>query len=114
MLTCCKDEISTLIKKSDFFTIQCDETTDITNWYQMVLICRYVYDERVCENFWCFKRVTDKTAEVLQKSIEEEINFLNKETPEKWIAQTYDGANVTSGQKNGVQHQMKEKYPYAH
>nr|CAH7759836.1 unnamed protein product [Callosobruchus chinensis] len=110
MLSCCKYEMSSRIKNSDFLAIQCDETSDISNWCQLVLICRYVYDGTVCEHFWCFKKVTDKTAEGLRRSIEEELDFLITETPEKLIAQSYDGANGMSG----VHQQLREKYPYAH
>ena len=61
MLAVCKEEIYNQIKNSDFLAIQCDETTDVTNWCQMVLIFRYVFDGTVRESFWCFRRVKDKS-----------------------------------------------------
>lgn len=114
MLDVCKEEICSQIKKSEFLSVQCDETTDVTNWCQLVLIFRYVYDGNVHENFWGFKRVKDKSAMGLQKCIEEEIDPLILETPQKLIAQTYDGANVMSGAVGGVQAYVKIKYPCAH
>ena len=61
-----------------------------------------------------FRRVKDKSAEGIQKCIEDEIYPIIMETPQKLIAQTYIGANVMSGAPGGVKSFIKKKYPYAH
>nr|CAH7717694.1 unnamed protein product [Callosobruchus chinensis] len=102
------------IEKADYLSIQCDETTDVSNYCQMVLILRYFNERSICEHFWGFIRIKDKTATGLKTCIENEIDPLVLKTPQKLIAQTYDGANVMSGVNNGVQAQIKIKYPNAH
>ena len=42
MLAICREEIKEQINKSDFLAIQCDETTDISNQCQMVIVLRYL------------------------------------------------------------------------
>nr|CAH7755638.1 unnamed protein product [Callosobruchus chinensis] len=98
MLQVCREEICKQIEKADYLSIQCDETTDVSNYCQMVLILR----------------IKDKTATGLKTCIENEIDPLVLKTSQKLIAQTYDGANVMSGVNNGVQAQIKIKYPNAH
>ncbi|XP_050506305.1 zinc finger MYM-type protein 1-like [Diabrotica virgifera virgifera] len=114
MLLVCREEIFHQIEKADFLSIQCDETTDVSNNCQMVLILRYFYEDSIYENFWGLLRVMDKTAAGLKTCIENEIDPLILKTPQKLIAQTYDGANVMSGSTSGVQIQIKQKYPSAH
>nr|CAH7742391.1 unnamed protein product [Callosobruchus chinensis] len=114
MLQVCREEICKQIEKADYLSIQCDETTDVSNYCQMVLILRYFNEGSICEHFWGFIRIKDKTATGLKTCIENEIDPLVLKTPQKLIAQTYDGANVMSGVNNGVQAQIKIKYPNAH
>nr|CAH7738482.1 unnamed protein product [Callosobruchus chinensis] len=116
MLQVCREEICKQIEKADYLSVQCDETTDVSNYCQMVLILilRYFNEGSICEHFWGFIRIKDKTATGLKTCIENEIDPLVLKTPQKLIAQTYDGANVMSGVNNGVQAQIKIKYPNAH
>lgn len=102
MLTVCQSEILKEVEQADFLSIQCDETTDVSNHCQMVIILRYVNGHAICERFWRFLRITDKTANGLVGSIQQEIEPMIK-NPNKLIAQAYDGANVMSGSVGGVQ-----------
>ncbi|GLV36317.1 uncharacterized protein CBL_08811 [Carabus blaptoides fortunei] len=111
MLEVCRQEIAEQINKVDFLAIQCDETTDISNHCQMVMIFRYVYDCNIFERFWCFSRITDNG---LTEYIEKELESIIKNKPHKLIAQTYDGANVMGGKLGSVQRKIKEKYKNAH
>jgi len=113
MFRVCQDEILAEVKATEFLSIQCDETTDVSNQCQMVLILRYVKENIACERFWCFVRVYDKTALGLARYIKNEIDPMI-EDPQKLIAQTYDGANVMSGSVGGVQTIIREKYPNAY
>ena len=100
------------ISSCDFLSIQSDETTDVTCISQLAVVFRYVKDGRPVERFHSFIRSIDRTAsgiyEVL-KSI-----LLPYDVQTKLIAQTYDGAAVMSGSRNGVQALLKRDFPYAH
>lgn len=114
MLEVCRQEIKEQISKEDFLAIQCDETTDISNHCQMVMIVRYLNQGIICERFWCFLRILDKTADGLTKCIESELEKLLPNKPHKLIAQAYDGANVMSGNTGGVQAKIRQKYKNSH
>ena len=114
MLEVCRHEIKEQIKVSDFLAIQCDETTDISNQCQMVLIVRYIYKESIYERFWTFVKIADRSAKGLAECIENELDKLVGNLHLKLIAQTYDGAYVMSGATGGVQTILREKYKCAH
>lgn len=96
MLVVCREEITNQIKSADFLSVECDETSDVTNWYQMVFIFRYVLEDTLYETFWCFKKLHDKTLLSIQRCIEEEVDPLVLETPQKLIAQSYNLASLTT------------------
>lgn len=52
MLAVCQDEIKEQIEQNDFLAIQCDETTDVSNHCQMVIIVRYFFNDVLNERFW--------------------------------------------------------------
>lgn len=54
MLNICRKEIELQIRASKFVSIQSDETTDILNHCQMVLVFHYVFEGSVYERFWAF------------------------------------------------------------
>lgn len=114
MLEVCRNEIRQQITKADFLAIQCDETSDISNHCQMVIVFRYLHEGSIVERFWCFLKILDKTATGLTNCIKTELDPLLKNTPDKLIAQAYDGANVMSGKTGGVQSKIKESYKNAH
>jgi hypothetical protein len=80
----------------------------------MVVVFRYIFQCNVVERFWSFVRVTEKTADGISQSIKNVIDPLLHRTPNKLIAQTYDGANVMSGAIGGVQAKIKDTYKHAH
>lgn len=71
MLAVCKEEFYKQIKNSGFLAIKCDRISDVTNWCQMVLTFSYDFNGTVCKSFWCYRRLKDKSAEEIQKCIEE-------------------------------------------
>nr|CAH7724469.1 unnamed protein product [Callosobruchus chinensis] len=89
MLQVCREEICKQIEKADYLSIQCDETTDVSNYCQMVLILRYFNEGSICEHFWGFIRIKDKTATGLKICIENEIDPLVLKNSSK-----IDSANV--------------------
>ena len=69
MLCVCREEIEKEIQASEFVTIKCEKTTDVTNHCQRVLVFRY-------ERFWGFLSPEGKCAETLPKCIMNNINPL--------------------------------------
>lgn len=100
------------IKSANFVSVQADETTDVSCRSQMSLIFRYVVDQNIVERFIGFFDVSkDKTGSGLAEIINAEI--INWEVANKIVGQTYDGASVMAGGKNGVQNIIKQIYPSA-
>lgn len=91
-----------------YTSIQADETTDVSCRSQMSIIFRYVI--KIVERFIGFFDVSsDKTGSGLADVI---LSVIKKwDLGNKIIAQTYDGASVMSGTKNGVQSLFKNIYP---
>lgn len=114
MLYVCRQEIKNQIDSSDFLAIECDETTDISNQYQMVMILRYYYNGNIYERFWSFLKGAATTDICLTQCIEDELEKLIPTSPLKLIAQTYDSAIVMASGVGSVQGKIKEKYKNAH
>lgn len=114
MLEVCHEQIIEEIKNSPFIAIMADETTDVAAKSQMVVIFRYVRDGEPIERFWSYVIPEKCDAETLSKTILSIIDPLIQNSPNKLIAQSYDGAAVMSGQHAGVQALIKKKYPFAH
>lgn len=101
------------MNNSNFFSIQVDDTTDITQTSQCSVIIRLVDSQgKLVEIFLGFHDVSaGKTADnlfTMLHSILERFDYENK-----LIGQCYDGASVMSGQLNGLQKKFKEKAPQA-
>ncbi|XP_008179777.1 zinc finger MYM-type protein 1-like [Acyrthosiphon pisum] len=98
------------IQTANYISIQADETTDVSCRSQMSIIFRYVIEEEIVERFIGFFDVSsDKTGSGLADVI---LSVIKKwDLGNKIIAQTYDGASVMSGTKNGVQSLIKNIYP---
>ncbi|KAE9522185.1 hypothetical protein AGLY_017445 [Aphis glycines] len=102
ILSVCRNKIVNEIQQSEFIYIIVDETTDISNIFQLVLILRYEVQGRPVERFWSFANPNGHNAEALSQTIFGLIDPLLEKSPNKLIAQSYDGAAVMSGQKSGV------------
>ena len=92
----------------------CDETTDVFDKIQMVIILRYELKGKAVERFWGFFNPVNQTAEALSCILCKELELLIKDHPHKLIAQSYDGAAALSGVNKGVQARVKELYGNAH
>jgi len=113
MFKVCREELQSEIKSSEF-AIMTDETTDISEKSQVVITFRYVKKDKPVERFWVFFNPVDLTSETLTCLLENELQPLIGQEPEKLIAQTYDGAAVLSGVHSGVQARLKETYNNAY
>ncbi|XP_025425451.1 zinc finger MYM-type protein 1-like [Sipha flava] len=98
------------LKITNFISIQADETTDVSCQSQMSLIFRYILDNKIEERFIGFFDVSkNKTAAGLSEVILNELSKWN--IGKKVVYQTYDGASVMAGEKNGVQSIIQNIYP---
>ncbi|CAH1110586.1 unnamed protein product [Psylliodes chrysocephalus] len=104
------DEIKSEIAGASFVAVILDESTDVSNQSQLSVVFRYVCpDGDVCERFLKFVNVSDeRSAGPLSEIL---FSVLNEfKCGNKLIAQTYDGAAVMSGQHNGLQKLVRDKY----
>ena len=54
MFDVCQDKIKMEIKEADFLAVISDDTTDIKQMSQNVVVFRYLVSNRVVERFWSF------------------------------------------------------------
>jgi len=112
--TVCQNQIKTEINKADYISIIADETTDISNHFQMSIVFRYVLtDGSPIERFWGFFNPTGHDAKSLSECIKSTLEVVLTDK-RKLISQSYDGANVMSGYISGVQTLIKSDYPNAY
>jgi len=117
IILCISDYLSNCvvneIKKCKCYSVQVDDTTDITQRTQCSIILRYVTDEsKLVERFLGFFNVSeDRTAEGLFNLMNSVLHKFDFKT--KLIGQCYDGASVMAGHLNGVQAKIKEVAPMA-
>lgn len=108
-----KETIDNEIKEAEFFSLQVDDTTDISQKSQCSVIVRFVSKKgNVEERFLGFFDLSsDRTAEAVFEAVQAVLEkFVYCE---KLIAQCYDGASVMAGHLNGLQTRVKEKAPQA-
>ena len=92
-----------------------DETTDVSDKSQVVLVFRYIKNGKAVERFWKFFNPADLTAATLSAIVINELEvLLIGSFSEKLVAQTYDGAAVLRGVNSGVQTRVTEVYGNAH
>ncbi|XP_078539195.1 zinc finger MYM-type protein 1-like [Lissotriton helveticus] len=117
MLEIVRSYIVQQLKTTDFVAIQADDTTDVANKTQAVLIFRYIENDiKVVERFYGFIHLKDSIAETVATAMLTELDVIFPEHSEKQklIAQSYDGASVTRGIFGGVQKKIQAVYPNAH
>jgi hypothetical protein len=101
----CKKKLHKVIT---IIAIAADEIRDNANITQMVFIVRYVKKQpnrvQIFEHFVGFLQLPGHSAEEINGIILGKLEKLDiHKTPDKPVAQSYDGAAVMSGQNNGVQ-----------
>ncbi|XP_064111309.1 uncharacterized protein LOC135218790 [Macrobrachium nipponense] len=109
-----RDQIRINTKEAPFVAVMADDTTDVSEHTQMVIVLRYLVGEEVVERFWEFFTPENQTADGLSKCILDQLNTVLEGNAEKLIAQTFDGASVMKGKKGGVQAKIKSVYNNAH
>lgn len=110
-----KQEIHRRIHTSKCASILCDETSDITHQSKCSLVLRFVYEGEVFEHLIDLIDVSeDRSAQGLSDKIMESLNDYDIDSSFEIIGQSYDGANVMSGEHNSVSQRMKTIWKYAH
>lgn len=98
------------IKSSRYLAILADETTDISERIQLVIIIRLEMNGVPVERFWGYFNPKGSDAASIADVILNELAIMIPNNKEKLIAQSYDGAAVMSRQFTGVQKRVKEHY----
>ena len=114
ILHVCKQNIAKEIENASFLAVMLDETTDIFDKSQVVIVFRYEVEGKLVERFWGFFNPVNQMAATLSCLLLDELKPLIGNFSNKLIAQTYDGAAALSGINNGVQARIKKVYSNAH
>lgn len=113
MLFVCQENIMEEIKTAHYISLIADETSDISSVFQLVIVFRYVLTNgQPVERFWKFDNPEGHDAESIAKCICTSLDYV-VQNPEKLVSQSYDGANVMSGQHAGVQSIVQQTYKHA-
>lgn len=117
VITCISEYLITHIKQEInqcmFYSVQIDDTTDITQKTQCSIILRYINENsELVERFLGFHNVSeDHTAEGLFNLISSILYEFDIE--QKLVGQCYDGASVMAGNLTGLQARVKNIAPNA-
>ena len=102
-------DISQDIRNSVYYSTMADETTDVSNREQLVLVLRHVHDDLVAhEDFIGLYKVDSINSNTLTKTIEDCLLRMNLSL-NNCRGQCDDGASNMSGAKNSVAMQISDK-----
>lgn len=106
--------ISANLQQSPYLTIILDETTDISNHEQAVIVLRRVTDDlQVFEEFLGLYHVPSIDSDTLTKVAKDVLCHFNLPIS-KLHGQCYDGASAMRGVRSGVAKQIYDEEPRAH
>ena len=109
-----EDQINKEVSECQFFSIQCDETMDVSTKEQLSIIIRLDRGYEIVERFLKFSNVSrDRTALGMGEVVKATLRKFGASVKSKLIMQTYDGAAVMSGQLSGLQTRIRQDYPFA-
>ncbi|CAH1103486.1 unnamed protein product [Psylliodes chrysocephalus] len=105
MLDVYHEEVRKEIENSPFVAVIADETTDVACEFPLVIVFRYLCKGRPVERFWRFYMLDGHDAKSIAECILNVLHTLLKHSPNKLIAQSYDGASSAVFQSlNGLKH----------
>lgn len=109
-----RSSISEDVKRSKFFSIMCDETTDVSTKEQMTFCVRYIDTQSFVtkEEFVGFTEMTETTGVAIKEAIDKELDALGL-TKEHLCGQGYDGGSNMAGKFKGVQALISNEQPMA-
>jgi len=94
--------------KGKFFSVLCDEVSDVSRHEYLTLVIRYVTDGKIEESLLGLIRVESITGSFLCSVVEKRLSDYNLPL-QNIVGQCYDGASNMSGQYQGLQALIKEK-----
>ena len=102
MSTDIQDTVISSVKQSKMFTMQVDESTDISGKAQLIAFIRFVSDGKISDQFFCCKELKERTTgqdifDILCKYLEE-----NELTWKECVGLCSDGAPSMIGSIKGV------------
>lgn len=102
-----KEKLVDRIKNSMFFAIQLDESTDVTNYAQLMVYVRYIFQTKIEEEYLFCETLTERTTadEIFKK-----INDFFVENGLDWkqcVGFCSDGARAMTGKYGGVTAKVK-------
>lgn len=102
-------ELASKMRRSEYFAILADETTDKSNREQLVVCLRWIDENlKVNEDFVGLYSIDDTKADTIAHAIKDVLVRLNISML-KCRGQTYDGASSMAGRKTGVQARIKQE-----
>ena len=96
----CREKIKQEIAESNYLAALCDDTTDVSEKTQMVIVFRYKIKGKLFERFWSFFNPQNQTAKELFDILLRELRPIIGNNSTILIAQCYDGAANLSGASN--------------
>ncbi len=107
-------KIAASIQQSEFFSIMCDECTDLSNNEQLVICIRWVSSDQLepHEDILGLYKVDDICTNTIVHVIKDTLVRLNLSMT-KCRGQCYDGASNMSGVRSGVAKQLRDAEPRA-
>ena len=106
-------EIMERISDSQFFSIQIDESTDITVYQQMGIMLRYFDNNngKLCCVFYKLEPITNANAESIFAAIDQNFSDSGPICYTNLVGMGSDGCNVMLGSRNSVMTRLKSKQP---
>ncbi len=113
-----ENEIKNRVNASRFVSVMMDDTSDLSNTEQSAVSVRLIHDGNLEEHLLGLTDASDdQSADGLTKIMMKMLGNYNV-TPDtgkgKLIGQSYDGAATMSGELNGVQKRIRDKFPFAY
>nr|XP_047128377.1 SCAN domain-containing protein 3-like [Hydra vulgaris] len=106
-----KENVINEIKESPYFSIQLDESTDVSSMAQLIVYCRYIHNNKFKEEF-LFSSCLETTTKAA--NIMEILKQFFNDNQLQWkylFGITTDGAPAMMGCKSGLQTRVKEIAP---
>lgn len=108
MATDVKEQLISRLRKSVHFTLQFDESTDLTNQAILIGFVRYVHGEEIVEDIFCFCSLPDRTT---GEKIFQAIDDIFRKYKLDWksvIGLCTDGAGAMLGKNVGLAKRISE------
>jgi len=102
-----RNQVSTDVRNAGYFSLICDEVSDVSNTEWITIVLRYVKDVEICESLIAIVPTVSLTAAVLCEKVLSILKEYNIST-DMMVGQCYDGASNMSGQHGGLQAKINE------